>query len=184
MGGRDKLAEMVAGEPILQRVTRLALAVSPAVLVTLPPDGPFAASRRALLSDLDAAVEEIPDAAEGMAASLRAGARMAAAQGADGVMILLPDMPEIDLDDLALILAAFAEDPARVVRGASGERAGHPVVLPASLFGAVGGLRGDEGARGLPGAKDWRRVALPGRHAITDLDTADDWSAWRAATRL
>jgi molybdenum cofactor cytidylyltransferase len=44
-------------------------------------------------------------------------------------------------------------------------------------------LTGDQGARDLlrAHADDVRAVVLPARHAVTDLDTPEDWANWRAA---
>jgi CTP:molybdopterin cytidylyltransferase MocA len=42
-------------------------------------------------------------------------------------------------------------------------------------------LSGDEGARAILRRHPPRLLALPGRHAVTDLDTPEDWARWRAA---
>lgn len=177
MRGGDKLLEEVGGEPLLARLARAGLAAGLTVIVTLPDPGH---PRARALAGLDVIRVPVPDAAEGMAASLRAGLA-ACPEGAAGLMILPADMPEIDAGDLATLAAAFAEDPARVLR-ATGEDGtpGHPVVFPRRLFPALAGLRGDEGARSILKGEDVRLLALPGRHALTDLDTPEDWAAWRA----
>lgn len=179
MGGRDKLVEEVAGEPILRRTVRLALATGERVLVTLAAGSPLAPGRRRALAGCGAEILPIPGADEGLAASLRAGAACAGA--ARGMMVLLPDMPEVDADDLDLIIGAFAADPTRPLRGAGpGGEPGHPVILPARLLAAVAGLTGDQGARRLLADEEVRLCPLPGRHALTDLDTPGDWALWRA----
>ena len=136
----------------------------------------------------------LTDAAEGMAASIRAGARAARAarEGAAGaggasegaaLMVLLPDMPGIDAADLARMLADF--DPAAdlVLRGAGADgRPGHPVIFPATMRAALMQVRGDTGARDLLRDRAVRLIPLPGQHAIQDLDTPEDWEAWRART--
>ncbi|MBD3765962.1 MAG: NTP transferase domain-containing protein, partial [Rhodobacterales bacterium] len=50
MGGRDKLMEPVAGEPLLRRVARVAWASGAPVIVVLPPDRP---ARAAALAGLE-----------------------------------------------------------------------------------------------------------------------------------
>jgi len=179
MLGRDKLVELVAGEPILRRTARLAVGTGARVFVTLPVSGAFQARRLDALSGVALTLVPVADPGEGMAASLRAGA--AAAAGFAGLMILLPDMPEIDADDISNLMAAFAETPDRPLRAtASDGTAGHPVILPAALLPALGALRGDQGARSLLRAHPPRLVALAGRRAVTDLDTPEDWALWRA----
>jgi CTP:molybdopterin cytidylyltransferase MocA len=177
--GADKLMERVGDTSALRHAATLASQLSPHVFVTLPVGGPFAAPRRAELHGLAATALPIPDAHEGMAASLRAGAR--AAGTAEGLMILLPDMPGIGADDLRRLAAAFREDPARPLRATAEDgRPGHPVILPRRLLGEVAVLAGDEGARRVLTGETVRLIALPGDRALRDLDTPEDWAAWRA----
>src|SRR5690606_9713569 len=108
MRGADKLLEDVDDEPVLRRTARIAAEVAP-VLVTLPDTGPLAPARRAALAGLAARILPVADAHEGMAASLRAGAREIGA--AEGMMILMPDMPDVTAEDLHRLAVAFAADP-------------------------------------------------------------------------
>jgi CTP:molybdopterin cytidylyltransferase MocA len=185
MRGRDKLLQAVDGVPQLRRAVEAARGAGAArVWVTLPPQGTaLAQARHAALDGSWARRIEVPDCAEGMAASLRAGARAAMAQSAGAVLVLLADMPEIDAADLARFVAAFAVEPDAVWRGTGEDgRPGHPVMIPARLFPAMTGLLGDEGARAILAAEDVRPLPLPGAHATTDLDTPEDWAAWRGRT--
>ncbi|MEO5614623.1 MAG: nucleotidyltransferase family protein [Cypionkella sp.] len=176
MRGGDKLLELVDAEPMLRRQARLARTVCNRVIVTLRTDD---LARTAALVGLDVILLPLPDAANGMAASIRAGA--AAAQGA--LMILPGDMPELDAADLAVIIGAFDQRPDAILRGASVDgRPGHPVIFPTDLLGALQDLRGDEGARSVLIRHQARvqLIALPDQHALTDLDTPEAWAAWRA----
>jgi len=182
MGGRDKLLEEVEGEPLLRRQARCALATGWPVLVTLPAGQP---DRRAALDRLEGLeVEPLTDAAEGMAVSLRAGGAWAASIGARGLMVVLGDMPDLRPDDLRKLAQAFANEPDKVWRATDETgRGGHPVILPARLFGRLDGLAGDAGARPLLTGEEIGRVTLAGRRATTDLDTPQDWAAWRAGRK-
>lgn len=179
MRGADKLMQPLGRVTALRLAAGMASQVAPNVIVTLPEGGPFAKPRLAELHGLEVTALPIADAHEGMSASLRAGVR--AAGNADGLMIVMPDMPEITEEDLLLLLDVFAEDPAAVVRAASeaGEP-GHPVILPRRLFPEVMVLAGDEGARRVLAGEEITLVPLPGRAALLDLDTPEDWAAWRA----
>ena len=181
MRGRDKLLEPVDGQPLLARMARAACAAGAPVLVTLPPG---AAARRAALAGIGGlTLREVPEAAEGIAASIRTGARWAAETGAAGLMVLLADLPEIESADIAAVAAAFATAPDRVHRGADAAgRAGHPVIVPRRLFAAMDRLRGDAGARGIVAAEAPVLVPLPQERATTDLDTPEAWAAWRRRT--
>jgi CTP:molybdopterin cytidylyltransferase MocA len=177
MRGGDKLLEPVGGVALLRRQAMMASALAP-VLVTLPPDRP---ARAAALKGTGVLTRILPDAAEGMAASLRAGARAA---GGRALMVLPADMPEIDATDLATLIAESSARPDAILRGTAADGTpGHPVVFPPDLLPELATLHGDEGARAVlrRHAPRIHPVPLPGQHALTDLDTPEDWAAWRAA---
>jgi len=182
MRGRDKLLEEVRGRALLADRVALALDLGGEVLVTLPPGGDARARAQALapLAGPRLRVEEVPEAGEGMAASLRRGAAWAEGRGAAALMVLLPDMPDLTEGDVRAVLAAF--DGRSILRATAEDgRAGHPVVFPARYLPEMAALSGDAGARAILAAHDVARVALPGAHAVTDLDTPEAWAAWRAA---
>ncbi|OHC54623.1 MAG: molybdopterin-guanine dinucleotide biosynthesis protein A [Rhodobacterales bacterium RIFCSPHIGHO2_02_FULL_62_130] len=179
MRGGDKLLEVVDGVPQLARSVQAALATGARVLVALPPDRP---ARSEALAGFPVDLFIVPDAAEGMAASIRAG--VARADGAAGLMMLPADMPELQADDLAAVIAGFDSAPDRIWRGAAMDgRAGHPVIFPAQDFAELATLRGDAGARAVLQANAARinLIALPDQRALIDLDTPEDWAAWRKA---
>ena len=179
MAGRDKLLEPVAGRPILRRIARLCVTSGCDTLVTLPTTGPFGTGRSAALSGLPVHQHGLIDADEGLSASLRVGAQFA--KDAQGLMVVLPDMPDIDLADLNSLLEMFAADRKTPLRAASQDgKPGHPVIIPHRLFPHLAQLHGDKGARDLLANPETRLCPLSGLRAITDLDTPEDWAAWRA----
>ena len=178
MRGADKLMEPVEGVPLLLRQARVALATGVPVIVTLPLDRP---ARNAALSGLDLITVPVPDAALGLSASIRAGV---GAAGVRPVLVLLADLPEITTDDLSRLLARHAAAPDLILRATAADGTpGHPVLFPEWALGGLAALTGDSGARDLLWQYRDRTemVALPARHAVTDLDTPEDWAAWRAA---
>ena len=179
MGTRDKLTEQVAGQPLLTRVCERALATGAPVTVVLPPDRP---ARNAALAGFPLRIVTAEGAAQGMAASLRAGLATLPAQS-PGVMILPGDMPDLTTADLTLLLDHFAQDPSRIWRGASaGGQPGHPALFPATFFEDLSQIQGDEGGRSVLQAHQDRVsiLTLPGTHALLDLDTPEDWAAWHS----
>ncbi|MCC5989740.1 MAG: nucleotidyltransferase family protein [Pararhodobacter sp.] len=177
MHGRDKLLEGVAGEPVLRRLAREALdaALGP-VAVTLRWPDPV---RRAALDGLAVSVLELPEAGEGMAASLRAGAAWALGQGVAGLFICPADMPAIEAGDFAALAAEFSPG-GKPLRAASPDgRAGHPVLFPATLLERLENLQGDAGAGAVLAAFPPRLVPLRDARALIDLDTQEDWENWR-----
>lgn len=188
MRGADKLLETVEGQPLIRRQAAMARAATTGpVIVTLPArSGPGPHPRHDALAGLDVTRIEVPDAAEGMNASLRAGF---AALPADArlAMLLLADLPELTAQDLAHLAAAA--DPGSdmlVWRGTAEDGApGHPIVFAAPLFDAFARLSGDAGGRAVVKAAGARvaLIPLPGQRARCDLDTPEDWARWRAARR-
>ncbi|MGX9354276.1 nucleotidyltransferase family protein [Roseobacteraceae bacterium S113] len=173
MRGADKLLEPVEGVPVLRRLAVLGCDAGLQVRVALPS---LAHPRARLINDLDVTPLVVPDAEEGMAASIRRGMDGLVA---DAVMILPADMPEITDTDLSVIARA---DGAIVQATAEDGTPGHPVRFDAQFFAELGQLTGDQGARAVlrAHASQVVRVALPGQHATIDLDTPEDWAAWRA----
>lgn len=175
MRGGDKMLEEVRGRPLLRLVAERALGTGAPVAVTLPPDRP---ARHRALAGLDVERAVVADASEGMGASMRAVAGLARGRAA---MIVLADMPEIETGDMAAILSAAEEMPGRIVRAASEDgRPGQPVLFPAAIVPELALLSGDEGARRLLRGREVVACPLPGRRALVDLDTPEDWAAWRA----
>jgi CTP:molybdopterin cytidylyltransferase MocA len=179
MRGADKLLEDVDGEPLLARSARVALATGCRVTVTLPPDRP---GRLVAIQGLAVTPVIVPDAAQGMAASLIAGLR--ALPAAAPVLMVLADLPDLTTKDLQACLAVWAKDPRAIPRGAAADGTpGHPVGFPPDLRAELLALTGDTGARAVLArhADRLHLVRLPGTHATTDLDTPEEWATWRAS---
>ncbi|MFN4058372.1 MAG: NTP transferase domain-containing protein [Roseinatronobacter sp.] len=177
MGARDKLLEPVAGQPLLRLMVARALSVTPHVAVTLRAPDP---ERRAVLAGLDVVVIPVPDAATGMAASLRVGADWALSGRCSALMVVLPDMPDITTEDLHTLVADYAHHPDTPLRAASHDgQPGNPVILPRALWPLLSGLSGDQGARAIFATHPPRLCALQGDRALTDLDTPEAWARWR-----
>ncbi|RLK10367.1 nucleotidyltransferase family protein [Ruegeria conchae] len=179
MGGTDKLMQPVGGVPLLRRVAQRAIAVGP-VFVALPP---MPHPRYTVLKDLDVLPVEIPDAREGINASLK-GAMAAIPADAKAVMILLSDLPDLTTADLRNVLQSVKTHPAnRIWRGATNQGVpGHPVIFDRSLFAELIDLTGDSGAQSVVRRhKDAVHLhRLPSQNALLDLDTPEDWAEWVA----
>jgi molybdenum cofactor cytidylyltransferase len=177
MRGADKLLEQVEGEPLLRLLARRAYDTGCAVFVTLAE---ASEGRRMALAGLPVVPVTVADADRGVSASLRAGI---AAIGDQAVLVMLGDMPEVTGVDLRAMLDRHAERPDLILRAVAVDGTpGHPVLLPGWVLAEVAALSGDQGARSVieRHAGQVEPVPLPGRHAVTDLDTPEDWAAWRA----
>ncbi|KAA9009171.1 nucleotidyltransferase family protein [Histidinibacterium aquaticum] len=174
MRGEDKLLREIDGEPLLRRQVRAALATGHPALVTLPTDRP---ARCEALRDWgpDLSSEILPDANDGLSRSLKAGAAEAGRRGLD-LLVLLPDMPDIETEDIATLLAA--KEPGDIVCRATAEDGtpGHPVLFDRSLLPDFADLSGDRGAASILKRHPPKLVPLAGNRACRDLDTPEDWA--------
>lgn len=172
-GGRHKLLAEFSGEPLVRRSARISLdsGVDGVVVVT----GYRAAEIRKTLEGLKVDVIENPDYATGMASSLKAGFGSPAARRADGVLVMLADMPGLGAQDLRRLVDAFCEVGGRaIVRGTAGGKRGNPVILPRSTFEAVQALEGDVGARSIVEGSGLAVIDVElGEAAHLDVDTPE-----------
>ncbi|MDQ2065635.1 nucleotidyltransferase family protein [Xinfangfangia sp. CPCC 101601] len=178
MGARDKLLEPIQGQPLLRRVAERACATATHVFVVLPRDRPQRAEALQGLSMKQVIAEH---ATHGMTASLRAGIG-ALPEDTSAVIILPADMPGITTEELQLFLKHHAQAPSAILRGCTEDgHEGHPALFPANLFAELTALTGDEGGRSILKAHRDRVTLLPlaADHAILDLDTPEDWAAYR-----
>jgi CTP:molybdopterin cytidylyltransferase MocA len=177
MRGGDKLLEPVEGVALLRHIATQALAAGLGpVAVTLRTDAP---ARAAALDGLALDQLAVPDADDGMSASLKAAARWAQELGVDGLMICPADLPELTTEDFVLLARSFDPKGPPLRATAQDGTPGHPVLFPASLLPAFASLGGDRGAQSVLREHPPRFVALTAGHATTDLDTPEDWEAWR-----
>lgn len=178
MGGRDKLLEDIGGEPLLHRQTRLATATGHPVYVALP-DAKHPRAR--VIADLPATLLSVPEAAEGMSGTMRGA--VAQLPQSPAFMMVLADLVTLEPTDLKAIFAARDAHPDHVIwRGATSEgKPGHPIIFDASLRPAFVDLQGDGGGEDLVKPLRHRTYLhrLPGQRARFDLDTPEDWAAWR-----
>jgi len=158
--GQPKQELRFGGETLLERAVRIANAagLDPVFAVIAPDRLPLPGpSATALIN---------PDAAEGMASSIRTGVLAADRAGVDGAVILACDQPAVTAGHLR----ALIRDGGLVVASAYAGRKGVPAYFPSSVFGELLELRGDTGARGLLSSAR----AIPLANGELDIDTEED----------
>jgi molybdenum cofactor cytidylyltransferase len=180
MGAVNKLIAEIGGKPLVRIAAEQALAsrASPVIVVT----GHERERVEAALNGLPVRVVHNPDYAEGLGTSLKAGIA-AVPDDADGAIVCLGDMPQVNAALIDKLIAAF--DPARgalvVVPSIAGRR-GNPVVWSRRFFHDLMAINGDIGARHLIGsyAEAVAEVLVEGDAALTDVDTPESLSAVKA----
>jgi molybdenum cofactor cytidylyltransferase len=180
MGGPNKLLSDVGGRPLV-RIAAERVAASkarPIIVVT----GHQRERIEEALTGLPVTFVHNPDFADGLSTSVRVGIA-AVPSDADGAIICLGDMPQVDAALIDRLLGAF--DPERgalvVVPTVAGKR-GNPVVWSRRFFPELAALEGDVGARRLLASYPEAVVEVPvsGNAALIDVDTPDALAAVRA----
>jgi molybdenum cofactor cytidylyltransferase len=180
MGGPNKLVAEINGRPLVRIAAEEALAsqARPVIVVT----GHQRERVEAAVGGLDVATVHNPDFAGGLSTSLKAGIAAVPAD-ADGAIVCLGDMPQVDAKLIDRLLAAF--DPEKgafvVVPTIDGKR-GNPVVWSRRFFPELAVLDGDTGARHLIASypEAVAEVPLIGNAALVDVDTPDALKAVKA----
>jgi molybdenum cofactor cytidylyltransferase len=180
MGGPNKLLAEIGGRPLVRIVVDAVLAsrARPVLVVT----GHQRERVEAALAGLPVKFAHNPHFADGLGTSLKAGIAALPAE-ADGVIVCLGDMPQVDADLIDRLIGAF--DPAKgalvVVPTIDGKR-GNPVVWSRRFFSDLMAVEGDVGARYLIGRypEAVAEVPLTGTAAFTDVDTPEALEAVKA----
>ena len=126
----------------------------------------------ACLDGLPVHVVANPEWAEGMASSIRRGARWADCAGYDAVLLLVCDQPALTAAHVDALIDA-SRSGTRIVASRYGRALGVPALFARALLPSLLRLRGDVGARALIRAKasvtvvDWPEGAF-------DVDTPAD----------
>jgi len=180
MGGANKLIAEISGRPLVRIAAEQALAsrARPVIVVTGHQRDRVAAA----LAGLDVTLVHNPDYAAGLSTSLKAGIAAVPAD-ADGAIVCLGDMPQVDARLIDRLLAAFDPDKGAlvVVPTIDGKR-GNPVVWSRRFFPELAALDGDVGARHLIVSYPEAVIEVPvtGTGALVDIDTPDALKAVKA----
>lgn len=171
--GRHKLLAEFSGVPLVRRAAEQALESSAASVTVVT--GHRSDEVAAALSGLDVTIAVNIHFASGMASSLIAGFCADGPRGADGVLVMLADMPHVTSGNLEMLIEAFRNAKGQaIVRAVSQGKRGNPIILPQSLREDVLRLRGDVGARNLIEASSLAVIDVEiGEAAHLDVDTPD-----------
>jgi molybdenum cofactor cytidylyltransferase len=180
MGGPNKLVAEIGGRPLIRIVVQEALKsrARPVIVVT----GHQHDRIEAVLKGLPVKIVHNPDYADGLATSLRTGIA-ALPPGADGAIVCLGDMPQVDAAMIDRLIGAIDPDKGALIAlpTIDGKR-GNPVVWSRRFFAELMKVEGDVGARYLIGRypEAIAEVPLAGTAALTDVDTPEALEAVRA----
>jgi molybdenum cofactor cytidylyltransferase len=182
--GQPKALLRRDGEALLARVLRDVCATAPERVVIVLGAAQDALRAALPASDAlrDAGIEcvENPDWEEGLASSLRCGARTLA-RHPGACLIVGCDQPALELSHLQDLLGLAAASPRGCAALDHGDRVGLPVVVPADVLVQARGLQGDRGLRDLINALPAHAFGRLVASALQrDIDTPDDLRRARA----
>jgi molybdenum cofactor cytidylyltransferase len=173
MGGPNKLLAEIARRPLVRIAAEEALAsrAGPVIVVT----GHQRAEVEKVLAGLPVRFVHNPDFADGLGTSLRAGIAAVPAD-ADGAIVCLGDMPQVDAGLIDRLIGAFDPDrSALIVMPTFEGKRGNPVLWSRRFFPDLMAIEGDVGARHLIGSYGEAVVEVPveGKAALVDVDTPE-----------
>ncbi|MBD8689372.1 MULTISPECIES: nucleotidyltransferase family protein [unclassified Rhizobium] len=171
--GAHKLLAEFDGIPLLRKMAMIA-GQSNAASVTVVL-GHRHEEIGAVLDGLEVALVVNANHALGMASSIASGLSVPQAKGADGVMVMLADMPKITGEHLKQMIATFEHtERLAIVRAVADGKPGNPVILPRAMFEDLSRLEGDVGARDLIKASGLQIIDVElGSAALMDVDTPE-----------
>jgi molybdenum cofactor cytidylyltransferase len=172
--GSQKLLGRVHGVPI---VATAAGALAPLVDRLIVVVGSEAQAVTDALAGINVTLVENPRWAEGLSTSLKLGV-LAAPKETKAAVVALGDQPGIDPSVVRKVIALWRETGHPIVSTRYRGNRGHPVLLGCGVFGEVGAISGDVGARSLI-ERDATRVAFVDvdAGAPPDVDTPEDLAA-------
>jgi len=181
MGGPNKLLAEIGGRPLVRIAVEQALAsrAKPVIVVT----GHERERVEAALKGLPVQLVHNPDFATGLGGSVRTGIAAVPA-AADGAIVCLGDMPQVDAALIDRLIAGFAPEQGAlaVVPTIEGQR-GNPVLWSRRFFPDLMAIEGDVGARNLINRYGEAVVEVPvtGKGALVDVDTPEALRGVKAA---
>ena len=181
MGGPNKLLAEIRGRPLVRIVVEEALAshAKPVIVVVGHQRGEVEKA----LAGLPVQFVHNPDFAQGLGTSLKAGIAAVPAE-ADGAIVCLADMPQVDASLLNRLIAAFDPDRgALIVMPTVEGRRGNPVLWSRRFFPDLMAIEGDVGARHFIARYGEAVVEVPleGKAALVDVDTPEALVGVKAA---
>lgn len=177
--GRPKQLLSVGGETLVHRAARAALGSG--ADETLVVTGAGSSRVGPAVADLGVPVVENRGWAEGIASSIRRGARAAEGLGCSAVLIVLADQPRVGSALLSRMVACLHEEGRELVACRYRGILGAPALFAGSHRTRLLRLQGDRGARSVLRARAGRVRAVSFEPGAVDVDDEADWRSYLRA---
>jgi len=172
-GPVPKQLALFAGEPLVRRAVRVALAADLGEVLVVT--GHRAVEVEAALAGLPVTVVPNPRWAEGQSTSVKAALERLAPTAA-AVIFLACDQPFLDTALIDRLVEAWRESGGPILPPTHRGRRGAPTLFDRSLFAELGRIGGDSGGRQVIARHPEAVVGveLPDARPLLDVDTAED----------
>jgi molybdenum cofactor cytidylyltransferase len=183
--GQPKLVLPIRGEPLIARVVSALRGggVGLVVVVTPPPSAPETAAISELARGAGAVIVSPAERPADMRASFERGLDCIERTVMPHAVFLVPgDSPGLSASVVSRLIGEFNHLPDKIYVPALLGRRGHPLLLPWNVATKTRNLAPDRGVNSLL-AEHHASVAtveMPGEPILADLDTPDDYRAWKA----
>jgi molybdenum cofactor cytidylyltransferase len=182
MGRDNKLLSRIEEKPMVRHVAEAALASQAKGVIVVT--GHEADKLEHALAGLDLEMVHNPDYERGISASLHRG--LSALPGeADGVVVLLGDMPGVGAEVIDRLIAAFNPVEGREICIPTWEgKRGNPVLIARRFFSELQEIGGDVGAKAMIGEYPEAvvEVAMDSQGVLQDIDTPEALAAFTRET--
>ena len=126
-----------------------------------------------------------PDPARGQLSSLWVGMDAAVDDRAEAMLVMLVDVPMVQVSTIAMVIDAWRRTRAPIVRPAIGDRHGHPVIFDRAVFAELRAAPVNGGAKVVVRAHEARLVNVPveDEGCLVDVDTREEYEELRKTGR-
>ncbi|MDT9598803.1 nucleotidyltransferase family protein [Sphingosinicella rhizophila] len=178
-GDEDKLAASFDEKPLVAHAADMLASLPFQALIAVLPGGQGQTQLHAMLTARGFRIAENPRPSDGKDSSIRAGLQMALRYRPKAMLIALGDMPFVTSDHVARLSRAVT--PVAAAMSFTSGRRSPPLIVPVGMAEAITS-RGDVPVRDIVTAKCLVEVSASERE-LADLDTAQDFAAYRAGER-
>jgi molybdenum cofactor cytidylyltransferase len=170
------------GETVVARVVRTLLTGGVPDVIVVAGAHIDAVAKAMPTHEPRARMIEHPGWAQGQLSSLLAGLDAIDDPLLEGALVTLVDVPLVLPSTVATVIAEWRRTRAAIVRPASGERHGHPVMFDRSVFADLRAADPAVGAKSVFARHQVIDVPVEDPGAFVDLDTPGDYDAYARHT--
>lgn len=173
--GRSKQLLDVGGVTLLRKVTTAAADTKLPVVIVL---GSGADKHLQSLDDLNVRVIKNPTWDKGMGNSLKFGIQEVMLTGADGVLVLVADQPNVSTSHLQKLVDTFINTGKPIVASHYKDTLGVPVIFSKTYFARILQLNDNAGAKKLLEQNTQDAAIVDFAGGEIDLDTPEDYKKY------